>query len=116
MTILFMIVWTLTAVYIVLFYVLYLCVVLLRTNDAQVHVRSSGILFRQQRYVERYLGLLSDDEKSRWYNIFLKHSFDIALVLSTTFLFTVVAMVARGVSLTTPWETSRQPQAHEVLP
>jgi|GEM_PF-4218883 len=95
MTILFLFVWIIAAVYAVLFYALYLCVVLLRINDAQVRVRKPGILFCQQRYVECYLGLLSNDEKSRWYNVFLKHSFDIALVLSTAFLFTIVAMVVR---------------------
>jgi hypothetical protein len=95
MTILFFFVWTCAAVYAALFYALYLCVVLLRISDAQVSVRKPGILFRQERYVECYLSLLSDHEKSLWYNVFLKHSFDIKLVLYTAFLFTVVATVVR---------------------
>jgi len=96
MTTFFLILWAVTAIYAALFYALYFCVVLLRINDAQVRVRRPGILFRQQRYVERYLALLDNDEKSRWYNVFLKHSFDIALFLSTTFLLTIVVMVVRG--------------------
>jgi hypothetical protein len=85
------------AAYSILFLILYICVVLLRINDAQVKVRKPGILFRQQRYVECYLGLLNSKEKSRWYNVFLKHSFDIGLVLSTLLLATIITTVVRGV-------------------
>ena len=95
MTILFLSLWVFAAGYGLLFYALYFCVVLLRINDEQVRVQRPGILFRQQRYIERYLGLLTNDEKLRWYNVFLKHSFVISLVLSTAFLFTVVAMAVR---------------------
>lgn len=91
----FWLLWVFGASYGVFFYVLYLRVVLRRINEAQVHVHRPGVLFRQQRYVERYLELLSNQEKSRWYNIFLKHSFVVALVGSTAFLITVVVMAAR---------------------
>ncbi|OOG61646.1 hypothetical protein B0E46_17005 [Rhodanobacter sp. B04] len=82
--------------YVLLFNVLYVCVVLLRINDAQVEVKRAGLLFRQQRYVECYLAILSNSERSKWYNIFLKYSFDIQLVLSTAFLFALIAAAMRG--------------------
>jgi hypothetical protein len=95
MTTLFWLLWVFGTSYSVLFYVLYLRFVLRRINEAQVHVHRPGVLFRQQRYVERYLELLSKQEKSRWYNIFLKHSFVVAFVGSTALLVTVVVMAAR---------------------
>lgn len=97
MTAFFMALWVVTALYSILFFVLYVGVVRLRISDAQVKVPRPGILFRRQRYVECYMGLLSDEEKSRWYNVFLKYSFDIGLALSTTLLFYVIATVIRGV-------------------
>jgi hypothetical protein len=96
MTTLFVLLWMIMAAYSILFLILYVCVVLLRINDAQLKVRKPGILFRQQRYVECYLGLLTGKEKSRWYNVFLKHSFDIGLVLSTLLLATIITTVVRG--------------------
>jgi|SRR5690242_13446089 len=96
MTTLFIFMWSIMASYAALFGVLYVFVVLLRISDAQIKVRKAGILFRRQRYVECYLGLLSNDERSRWYNVFLKYSSDIGLVLSTSFLITMIAMVFRG--------------------
>jgi hypothetical protein len=85
------------ALYSILFWFLYLCVVLLRINDAQVKVQRPGILFRQQSYIARYLSLLSKEDKLRWYNIFLKHSLSIGLVISTAFFFTVLAIAFGGV-------------------
>jgi hypothetical protein len=93
---LFLLVWLLTAVHAVLFSVLYACVVLRRINDAGIEVKRPGFFFRQQRYVETYLSTLAGHERSRWYNIYLKHSIDIALALSTALLFIVVAGVVRG--------------------
>lgn len=84
------------ALHSILFWALYLCVVLLRISDAKVEVRKPGIMFRQQRYVECYLGLLSTEEKSRWYNIFLKHSLDIGLAVSTALFLTLVAAAFGG--------------------
>lgn len=67
---------------IVLFNVLYFCVVLLRISDAGGKVSGDALFnFRQQRYVAKYLELLTAQEQSRWYNIFLKHSLTITLVL-----------------------------------
>ncbi|EIL96455.1 hypothetical protein RHOFW104T7_00235 [Rhodanobacter thiooxydans] len=67
---------------IVLFNVLYFCVVLLRIGDTGGKVSGDALFnFRQQRYVAKYLALLTAQEQSRWYNIFLKHSPTITLVL-----------------------------------
>ena len=96
MTTFFIALWIVTALYSILFFVLYVGVVRLRISDARIKVQRPGILFRQQHYVECYLGLLSNEEKSRWYNVFLKYSFDIGLVLSTALLFYVIATVIRG--------------------
>lgn len=85
------------ALYSILFWFLYLCVVLLRINDAQIRVQKPGILFRQQRYIECYLSLLSSEEKLRWHNIFLKHSLVIGLVISTVFFLTLLATAFGGV-------------------
>lgn len=96
MTTFFVALWIVTALYSILFFVLYVGVVRLRIGDARVKVHRPGILFGRQRYVECYLGLLSNEEKSRWYNVFLKYSFDIGLALSTTLLFYVIVLVIRG--------------------
>ena len=70
------------AVVIVLFNILYFCVVLLRIGDTGGKVSGDALLnFRQQRYVTKYLELLTVQERSRWYNIFIKHSLTITLVL-----------------------------------
>jgi hypothetical protein len=67
---------------IVLFNVLYFCVVLLRIGDTGGKVGGDALLnFRQQRYVTKYLELLTAQERSRWYNIFIKHSLAITYAL-----------------------------------
>lgn len=67
---------------IVLFNVLYFCVVLLRLGDAGDKVSGDALLnFRQQKYVTKYLELLTAHEQSRWYNIFLKYSLTITSAL-----------------------------------
>ena len=52
MTTFFVALWIVTALYSILFFVLYVGVVRLRISDAQVKVHRPGILFRRQRYVE----------------------------------------------------------------
>jgi hypothetical protein len=67
---------------IVLFNILYFCVVLLRIGDTGGKVGDDALLnFRQQRYVAKYLELLTAQERSRWYNIFIKYSLTITLIL-----------------------------------
>ena len=69
-------------VVIVLFNILYFCVVLLRIGDTGGKVSGDALLnFRQQRYVAKYLELLTAQEWSRWYNIFIKYSLTITFVL-----------------------------------
>ena len=79
---LYMCCWVALAADIVLFNVLYFCVVLLRILDAGGEVKSDLLLnIRQPKYVGRYLQLLTDEEKTRWYNVFLRHSSMITFVL-----------------------------------
>lgn len=67
---------------IVLFNVLYFCVVLLRIGDTGGKVEGDALFnFRQQRYVAKYLELLTVSEKSRWYNVYIKHSSAITYIL-----------------------------------
>jgi len=69
-------------VVIVLFNVLYFCVILLRVGDTGGKVSGDALLnFRQQRYVTKYLELLTVQEQSRWYNVFIKHSSAITCAL-----------------------------------
>jgi len=79
--------WIFLAVDIVLFNILYFCVVLLRVNDAGGKV-SSGAFFSLGpfKYVPEYLSLLSPLESSRWYNVFIKHWLAATLVPLVAFL------------------------------
>jgi len=82
MSILLIYSWIVLAADIALFTALYFCVVLLRVNDAGGKVGSDAFFnFGQLRYVSKYLQLLTPQESSRWYNIYIKHSMAI-----TTFL------------------------------
>lgn len=96
MTVFYLSVWAILFLHGALFWFLYAFVVLLRLNDIQAKARKAGILFPQMRRVECYLGLLSDDERTKWYNIYLKHSSDIGLALSSVFLITLIAMAVRS--------------------
>jgi hypothetical protein len=72
---------------IVLFNVLYFCVVLLRVNDSGGKVTSGAFFnFGPLRYVPKYLQLLTPHESARWYNIFIKHCFAITIVLVLAFM------------------------------
>jgi hypothetical protein len=67
---------------IALFQVLYFCVVLPRIGDAGGKVKGDALLnVQQHRYVAKYLELLTTQERSRWYNIYLKNSRVIIVVL-----------------------------------
>ncbi|HEX7633784.1 MAG TPA: hypothetical protein VF427_00725 [Noviherbaspirillum sp.] len=82
--------WIALAADIVLFNVLYFCVVLLRVNDAGGKVRSDAFFnFRPLNYVPKYLRLLTPQESSRWYNIFIKHSLAITAILALVFMATL---------------------------
>jgi len=82
MTTLFICSWIAFAADIVLFNVLYFCVVLLRIGDTGGKVGGDALFnFRQQRYVTKYLELLTVQEQPRWYNVFIKHSSAITYVL-----------------------------------
>jgi len=82
--------WIALAADIVLFNVLYFCVVLLRVNDVGGKVGSDVFFnFGQLRYVREYLRLLAPEESSRWYNIFIKHSLAITVVLVLVFMATL---------------------------
>ncbi|MBT2144195.1 MULTISPECIES: hypothetical protein [unclassified Rhodanobacter] len=79
--------WIALAADIVLFTALYFCVVLLRVNDAGGKVGSDAFFnFGPLRYVPMYLRLLTPQESSRWYNIYIKHSMTITVVLALVFM------------------------------
>jgi hypothetical protein len=79
--------WIVLVVDIVLFNVLYFCVVLLRVDDTGGQVASDAFFnFGPFRYVPRYLQLLTPKESSRWYNIFIKHWFAITIVAVVAFM------------------------------
>ncbi|KZC22528.1 hypothetical protein RHOFW104T7_00215 [Rhodanobacter thiooxydans] len=87
MSTLFICSWIALAADIVLFNVLYFCVVLLRVNDSGGKVASDALFnFGPLRYVPKYLELLTPQESSRWYNIFIKHCFAITIALVLVFL------------------------------
>jgi hypothetical protein len=82
MSTLFICSWAACAANIVLFNVLYFCVVLLRIGDTGSKVKADSLInFRQQTYVAKYLELLTPQERSRWYNIYLKNWSTILLLL-----------------------------------
>ena len=79
--------WMFLAADIVLFNILYFCVVLLRVNDAGGKVSSDAFFnLGPFKYVPEYLRLLSPLESSRWYNVFIRHSLAATLVLFVAFL------------------------------
>jgi hypothetical protein len=79
--------WIVLAADILLFSVLYFCVVLLRVVDAGGKVESGAFFnFGPLRYVPKYLELLTAQESSRWYNIFIKNWVAITSVLSLVFM------------------------------
>jgi hypothetical protein len=82
--------WIALASDIALFTALYFCVVLLRVNDAGGKVRSDAFFnFGPLSYIPKYLRLLTPQESSRWYNIFIKHSLTITVVLALAFMATL---------------------------
>ncbi|WP_158755820.1 hypothetical protein [Dyella sp. S184] len=76
---------------IALFNVLYFCVVLLRIGDAGGKVGGDALFnFREQKYVTKYLELLTAQEQSKWYNVFIKH----ASAITYTLFFVCMASLA----------------------
>ena len=59
-------------------------------NDAGGKVRSDAFFnFGPLSYVPKYLRLLTPQESSRWYNMFIKHSLTITVVLALAFMATL---------------------------
>ena len=68
--------------FVVLFNLLYFFVVLPKLTSSGVKLGGDiFVTFRQQRYVSAYLELLSDVEKNKWHNVFIKNSFAICLAV-----------------------------------
>ena len=83
-------IWIALAADVVLFNILYFCIVLLRVTDAGGQVKAGAFFsFGPLRYVPKYLLLLTPQESTRWYNIFIKHSLVITAVLAFVFMATL---------------------------
>ena len=82
--------WIALAADIVLFNILYFCVILLRVSDAGGKVTGGAFFsFGPLLYVPKYLRLLTPQESTRWFNIFIKHSLAITVVLALAFIATL---------------------------
>lgn len=89
------IIWVTAAADIVLFNILYFCVVLSRVNDATGMVRSDAFFnFGPLKYVSEYLRLLTPQERSRWHNIYIRHWLAITSCLFVLF-FILLALSLR---------------------
>ena len=59
--------------FVIVFNLLYFFVILPRLSSSGVKLGGDVFFsFRQQRYVSAYLELLSDVEKNKWHNFFIK--------------------------------------------
>jgi len=60
---------------------LYFFVVLPRLTESRIEVGGDAFVgFRQMRYVSAYLGLLTEAERGRWYNVAIRHSFAVTMI------------------------------------
>lgn len=68
--------------FVVVFNLLYFFVVLPRLTSSRVKLDGDVfVTFRQQRYVNAYLQLLSDAEKNKWHNVLIRNSFAIGIAV-----------------------------------
>jgi hypothetical protein len=65
---------------VLLFNILYFFVILPMLTERSFKLEGDIFFaFRQYRYVRAYLGLLPQAQRHRWYNVFIRYSFVVAL-------------------------------------